>query len=78
MLGFYLGTIYYEKSFLKIARDIPFALIPLVLWICLVLTFSEYSLVQYFAEYQKHYFEHPSSGEINLSINSIINNFTGS
>jgi hypothetical protein len=76
--GFYLGTIYYEKSFLKIARDIPFALIPLVLWISLVLTFSEYSLVQYFAEYQKHYFEHPSSGEINLSISSIINNFTGS
>jgi hypothetical protein len=76
--GFYLGTIYYEKSFVKIARDIPFALMPLVLWITLVLTFSEYNLVQYFAEYREHYFEHPSGGEINLSISSIINNFTGS
>jgi len=76
--GFYLGTIYYEKSFVKIARDIPFALMPLVLWIALVLTFSEYNLVQYFKEYYEHYFKHPSGGEINLSIRSIINNFIGS
>ena len=76
--GFYLGTIYYEKSLVKIARDVPFALMPLVLWITLVLTFSEYNLFQYFVEYQEHYFEHPSGGEINLSIRSIIDNFTGS
>ena len=33
---------------------------------------------QYFREYYEHYFKHPSGGEINLSIRSIINNFIGS
>ncbi len=76
--AFYLATIYYEKSFLNIARDVPFALIPLVLWIYLVLTFSEYNLIQYFIEYYEHYFKHPSGGEINFSLSSIINNFVSS
>jgi len=77
-LAFYLATIYYEKSLINILKDVPFAILPLVLWIYLVLTFSEYNISQYLVEYYEHYFEHPSGGELNFSLSSIINNFTSS
>jgi len=76
--GFYFATIYYERSLLKIIKDIPYALFPVLLWIYLVMTFSEYNINQYFIEYYEHYFKHPSGGEVNFSINAIINNFNNS
>ena len=76
--GFYLGTIIYEKSFINIFKDSFVILTPPIVWIFLVLNFSEFSFTDYSMEYFRHYFQHPSGGEVNLSLNSIVNNFLDS
>ena len=53
-------------------------LTPPIVWIFLVLNFSEFSFTDYSMEYFRHYFQHPSGGEVNLSLNSIVNNFLDS
>ena len=52
-------------------------LTPPIVWIFLVLNFSEFSFTDYSMEYFRHYFQHLSR-EVNLSLNSIVNNFLDS
>ena len=74
-VGFYLGTIIKEKSLKKLIQDAIYASIPLLLWIILVLNFSDFNLNTYLQEYFDHYFKHRSAGKVNLSATAIINNF---
>ena len=50
--GFYLGTIIYEKSFINIFKDSFVILTPPIVWIFLVLNFSEFSFTDYSMEYR--------------------------
>lgn len=77
-VGFYLGTIIKEKSLKKLIQDAIYASIPLLLWIILVLNFSDFTLNTYLQEYFEHYFKHRSAGKVNLSASAIINNFLSS
>ena len=74
-VGFYLGTIIKEKSLKRLIQDAIYASIPLLLWIILVLNFSDFNLITYLQEYFDHYFKHRSAGKVNLSASAIINNF---
>ena len=78
LIGFYCGTILYEKSILKIVKDSIFLFLPFLFWIFLVSIFSEFSLNEYFLKYYNHYFNHPSGGELNFSLNKIKSNFSTS
>ena len=74
-VGFYLGTIIKEKSLKRLIQDAIYASIPLLLWLILVLNFSDFNLNTYLQEYFDHYFKHRSAGKIKLSATAIINNF---
>jgi hypothetical protein len=77
-VGFYLATIIKEKSLKNLFLDAIYASAPLLLWIILVLNFSDFNLNNYLQEYFEHYFKHRSAGEVNLSTSAIINNFLSS
>ena len=77
-VGFYLATIIKEKSLKNLIFDAIYASAPLLLWVILVLNFSDFNLNNYLQEYFEHYFKHRSAGEVNLSTSAIINNFLSS
>jgi len=77
-VGFYLATIIKEKSLKNLILDAIYASAPLLLWIILVLNFSDFNLNNYLQEYFEHYFKHRSAGEVNLSASAIIKNFLSS
>lgn len=76
--GFYMSTIYYERSLIHVLKDIPFGLLPLIIWLSLVTFFSDYNLTEYFSEYYEHYFKHRSAGSVDFSLGSIVYNFMNS
>lgn len=77
-LGFYISTIYYERSLIRVLKDIPFGILPPIIWLSLVIFFSEYNLIEYSSEYYNHYFRHRSAGNVDFSLSSIVNNFVNS
>ena len=76
--GFYISTMYYERSLIRVLKDIPFGILPPIIWLSLVIFFSDYNLIDYFSEYYNHYFRHRSAGNVDFSSSSIVNNFVNS
>ena len=76
--GFYISTMYYERSLIRVLKDIPFGILPPIIWLSLVIFFSDYNLIDYFSEYYNHYFRHRSAGSVDFSSSSVVNNFVNS